>query len=432
MLRRIPLVSLLALTLLAACGDTEDDPLPPADAGGAADAGPTPEDAGAETPDSGAAVPDAGSEPADSGAPVDTGVPPDAGVVAELFVVTSTAGPIEAPERAWSWVPVPESRCMNDTPTGFGINPNPGSERLVIFLTGGNACFNTPSCFVTANADGYGVAKFDRERANLNGAGFDRQAAENLFRDWSYVYFPYCSGDVFSGTNPNGEVQGRMYTFVGYHNVAAFLARIVPTFPNVREIVLTGVSAGGFGAAINFEHVQAAFGPKVRVTLLDDSGPPMGEAFVPPCMQRHFRDLWGMDEGPLASCASCDRKDGVFMEPLMRELMSEYADRRFALISSAEDDVIRRFWGYGNNDCRDLLPTGLFIPDYTGARYRQGLEDLRDRIAEGRDNLRLYMPPGTRHVWSNTPSWQVTHHGVRLSDWVRQAVEDDPSWPNVP
>ena len=45
----------------------------------------------------------------------------------------------------------------------------------------------------------------------------------------------------------------------------AVVARIVPTFKDkVDKVVITGASAGGFGAALNFSMVQDAFG-EVRV-----------------------------------------------------------------------------------------------------------------------------------------------------------------------
>src|SRR5262245_58938186 len=60
---------------------------------------------------------------------------------------------IDAPENEWTWVDFPDSRCMNDTPTGIGINKASASKDVIIFLMGGNACFNAVSCGVTANAN---------------------------------------------------------------------------------------------------------------------------------------------------------------------------------------------------------------------------------------------------------------------------------------
>src|SRR5215831_18527342 len=45
-----------------------------------------------------------------------------------------------ASDMTWTWVPVPEAQCRDGSKTGFWINPNMASKKLVIFLEGGGAC----------------------------------------------------------------------------------------------------------------------------------------------------------------------------------------------------------------------------------------------------------------------------------------------------
>ena len=63
------------------------------------------------------------------------------------------SGPINAPADEWTFIDFPEAVCMNGTPTGIAINPHASSEDVLIFLEGGNACFNLISCLSTANLD---------------------------------------------------------------------------------------------------------------------------------------------------------------------------------------------------------------------------------------------------------------------------------------
>lgn len=426
------LLSLPLLTLgLGACGESSVQDLGPAadqgtadigaDTGGAQDAGVA--DTGAE--DTGAS--DTG---ADAGDP-DMGAP-DAGQ-GGIAVATTTSGPIDGPPTTWTWVDVPDARCANDTPTGFGVNINPNADRLMIFLTGGNACFNAGSCFVTANLDGYGLDKFRGEFEGFDPTGlpFDRNADENIFKDYSYAYFPYCSGDTFAGSNPNGMVGNNSYTFVGYNNVALFLQRLTATFPNVSEVVLAGASAGGFGAAFNFDQVAEAFGMGTRVTLMDDSGPLLGGSYLASCLQAHFRQVWSLDQGPLADCPTCIDQEGAFTEGYGQYLFNKYPSSNFAFISSSQDEVIRGFFGYGLFDCRDLLP-GALPPAYPGSMYAEGLLDARDRILGPFDNAQIYIPDSTRHVWVTSPLWETTVDNVVLSDWLDAAIEGDANWSSVP
>jgi hypothetical protein len=371
----------------------------------------------------------------DSGEVPDSGVIPDSGADQDSGTTTADSGPgdpIVAPDRTWTWVPVPESRCINNQPTGFGVNLDSASTKLMIFLEGGNACFNEGSCAITANLDGYTANKFASDQYR-GLPGFDRTATQNYFKDWSYVLIPYCTGDVYSGTVGTTRIEGTSYTFKGFDNVRLYLQRIVPTFPNVTEVVLTGVSAGGFGAFSNYDQVATAFGPNVKVTLIDDSGPPFEGTFVPGCLQQHFRTTWGIDEGPLAACGTdcTGSADGTFMIEYLEYMLEKYPNNNFGVISSSQDQTIRNFWGYGNNNCSDLLP-GFLPPAYTGQRYQMGLESLRDNIFSTHQNAKLYMPSSTRHVWTSSPPWMINENGVVLQDWMIQTIEDNAAWGNVP
>ncbi len=405
---RCPLLA--ALLLSVACGEDPDASLVPALDGGQ----PSPEDAGSVPDDAGT---DAGGT---DGGGTDAG---DTG--------GADGGGLPGEPRTWTWVPEPDNRCMDGSPTGFGFNPNPGATGLVLFLQGGNACFNQGSCLITANTDGYGPDDFAREMARIgNQSAFDRAAAENPFRDHHFAYVPYCTGDVHAGDNPNGEVAGRSWQFVGHSNLRRIVDRLVPALPELESVVLVGVSAGGFGAALNFDFVQRRFGD-TPVTLVDDSGPPMATEFLAPCLQAHFRRVWGLDAGALAACPSCDGDPGgAFVEDFLAYTFFSHPDRRFAFLSFEADQVIQSFWGYGNDDCAGI--DALFPPAYPAERFGRGLVDLRDRILDGIDGARVWFAPGTGHVLLSAAPWSRERDGTVLSDWLRAAAEQAPGWQNVP
>jgi hypothetical protein len=123
---------------------------------------------------------------------------------------------------------------------------------------------------------GYGPTNFAADSATelaTLGGFFDRTAAGNPFKDYDYVYVPYCTGDVFVGNNVATFAGGTAH-FVGFKNMGTFLSRIVPTFSAADRIILAASSAGGFGAALNRWRTRNAFG-SVRVDLIDDSGTAM-------------------------------------------------------------------------------------------------------------------------------------------------------------
>src|SRR5262245_54405098 len=82
-------------------------------------------------------------------------------------------GPINVPPNEWTFVDFPDALCMDGSPTGIAVNPNPDSDDVVIFLQGGNACFNNASCLVVAHPDGYTADTFEtEERGDLEASDY--------------------------------------------------------------------------------------------------------------------------------------------------------------------------------------------------------------------------------------------------------------------
>lgn len=339
-------------------------------------------------------TPDAGSTP-------DAGDLPDAGT-------PDAGGPIEglAPD-GWTWVPFPEAHCRDGSSTGIGVNAHPGATKLMIFLQGGGACFNLASC--TANPRNFSQSDFD-SLLPLDGGVFNRADPANPVRDYNFVFVPYCTGDVHAGNNPNGSVNAILdnQEFVGFANVGHYLARLVPTFPGMTDVLLTGQSAGGFGTNANFVQVSDAF-PGVAVDLVDDAGPPMRAPFLATCLQEKWIDLWNLDQTFLPACqGQCTDPNKVFLDNF-QHLVTTHPDSRFGLVSSTGDETIRGFFGFGDNNCDGFSPL-------SAETYRTGLLDIRDTLATS-GNYGDYYFPGIDHTTLLTDFDTRTVAGVPFTTW---------------
>ena len=159
----------------------------------------------------------------------------------------------------------------------------------------------------------------------------------------------------------------------------------MPTFASkVTQVVLTGASAGGLGAGLNYGMVQDAFG-NVPVTLIDDSFPPFtGNDYITPCLQQIVIPLWGLDGGAPVGLR------GVFgSERRAREhrpyWLHKYPKIHLGLVSSLHDQIIRLFLAAGQNNCTDTDPnllSGLALegadpPAFDAGMYENGLDALR-------------------------------------------------------
>ncbi|HVK65060.1 MAG TPA: pectin acetylesterase-family hydrolase [Polyangium sp.] len=332
--------------------------------------------------------------------------------------------PVEAQAEQWTWVPVPEAKCRSGSSTGFGIRINPQSTKLVIYLEGGGACFNGTTC--NLNTGSYGQNNFDNWK---NGGGnnglFSKSNAANSVKDWSFVYVPYCTGDVHAGNAPGADVPGGLspknQQFVGYANIGHYLKRIIPTFKNVTEVLLTGVSAGGFGAFYNYDRVAQAFCP-TPVALIDDSGPPMGDTYMAPCLQKRWRDLFNFADTIPADCVECSLPNGGGLANAWKLLGQKYPEASLGLISSDKDNTISQFYGYGKNNCQNI--DGVFPSALSGAEYTAGLEEIRESFLEQSPAWSSYFVSATTHTYLGGNGYYNTNvDGTPLSEWVKGIVD---------
>jgi hypothetical protein len=349
------------------------------------------------------------------------GVHGDAGAPPDSTPITNT------PADTWTWVPFDQALCRDGSSTGIALNVHPGSSKVMIFLEGGGACFNVLTC--VGNPSHFGVTDFNQQVTTLNDGVFNRADPTNPVKDWSFVYVPYCTGDVHAGDNPAGTVLGEFETdgglkpqaFVGYRNIGLYLARIVPTFPGATQVLLTGVSAGGFGAAANYMRVARAFG-SVPVYLLDDSGPPMDSPHVAQCLSSAWVPLWGLDKTLIADCGSDCSNNGHYLIDYVKHAATAYPHIPMGLVDSTGDSVITQFFGFGAMDCTALVPL-------TADEFTAGLQDIRTQLA-GNPNFGAYVFSGTRHTTlhstTDLDAQTVSAAGdagtVALTDWIAQLL----------
>ncbi len=395
-----------------------------------------------------------GASPPSSPGPLDAGSS-DAG---------GTPGPVLTPGE-WTWLPVEGSKCASGSTAGIGVNPSTASGDLLIFMQGGGACWNQgtcvpsllqfgPICYYGQNiclyddaggtkptashvthpdpvpADGGGV--FPSELKLISSIrAFDREDAANPFREATFVYVPYCTGDLHSGDAERTfkyrhELIGpdRSYTFhfAGAANMERYLERLAAMRPQAKRVWLTGASAGGYGATFNFERVQRAF-PNAEVALLADSSP-----FVNPVHWEKWRDTWNMQLPE--DCADC--ADGL--PEIIGHLAKRWPERRIGLLAFEEDKVISWFFFGGTGPDAALNPP-------TGT-YKQKLGSLLD-LYDANPNLASCVLPGGEHVmWGGygTKKADGSYSAPRaspdgstdLKKWIDAWATGSADWKSVP
>lgn len=342
-------------------------------------------------------------------------VPAAAGDPDAIFADGFDPQAIVAPAGSWTWVDFPDALCGNGSATGLGINPSPiANSRVLIFLVAGGGCWDTTTCITLQTAanfnTGYGAAQFASDIAGFGNSGFfDRARVGNPSRDYSFVVFPYCSGDVFAGNNPAIDYGGQPRRHVGYANVGACLERLVPTFRTVPRVLLTGASAGGFGAVYNWARTQQAFG-SVRVDVIDDSGTFMPASIVPtntPPQLARFNN-WNLAATLPPDCTACaNGLDNLYTYNARR-----FPNHRGAWLTFRSDSTIATFYQIGT------------------AQFAQGVDLVRAQHFDPFPARRYFIVTGTNHVMFNNPAL-IGPGGTTLEQFLTLMLTDDPGWVNV-
>ncbi len=299
----------------------------------------------------------------------------------------------------WTWIDFPTSRCANGTSTGIAVNVHPDAKHLLVFLEGGGACVDGDTCWTSPAAiniaHGYGIEQLAQEEL-LATSFFRRDDAANVFADASYVFVPYCTGDLHAGNNVAVyDVKGTPTPthHYGARNLDAFLAKLGPAFPSVDHAWLAGQSAGGFGALLNHDFVARAFG--VPTDVIDDSGPGVGSKGYPAS--------WNVRLPP--DCPYC----GAGLETLFVYDRAKYAATRFAFLSYEVDGVLPGFYGATEQDV---------------VAWLSGFESSFARLL----NTASFVVPGKGHVVTSASTNDAVK--AELAVWLRHMVSD-ASWSSV-
>jgi hypothetical protein len=274
---------------------------------------------------------------------------------------------------------------------------------LLVFMMGGGACWDAVTCLQGAASNlqtVIGEAEINADIPRV-AALFDRTTTDNPFRDASFVFVPYCTGDLHAG-----DAQ-KTYTFLtksltvehrGARNTDAIVKRLLATFPTPPKLWLTGASGGGYGAMLSHHRFKAAW-PTTRIDLLDDCGPPvqpLGSTW------QDMQSSWKLELPP--GCTDC----AADVSKLLPHLASTMGQGRFALLEYTQDKTIRSFTGR------------LIAQDFTA-------QVLALKAAMS-PTQRAFLIDGDTHVLLKQSPLPVASSGVTLPTWLTRFATDDPAW----
>jgi len=164
-------------------------------------------------------------------------------------------------------------------------------------------------------------------------------------------------------------------------------------------VFLTGSNAGGFGTLINANQVIEAF-PDTKATVLDDSEPVLIDQNVQPdCLDNLWQDIF-QAHIPDDFEDYTSNQYTTPMKSIYEYLSNKHPNVQFGLISALEDIVIREFFGYGTDDCKEatIIPAPLPAADYKNA-----LVYLRDVVFANHSNWKTFYVDDASHTFNLLP-----------------------------
>ncbi len=299
-------------------------------------------------------------------------------------------------EDGWnSILPAGETSCAHGTSFEFWIRPG-SSDDLLVYFEGGGGCWNAETCQVGSSWYNQSVQE---NQANRNRSGiFDMNNPENPFQDYTYVYVPSCTGDVYMGAKYKDYGEGVEIYHHGFYNLQAALNFVFEAIKQPESVFVTGCSAGSVGSAIAAPYLIQHY-PDIPVYQLGDS---LGAIFDTP---DDMDVLWGVQASLPAWIPEMPPATAFTMSAYYRALANFYPGYVFGQVNSLYDRVQQRYFSIGQYDPAAFLA--------------ESLDNTLTSIANNAPNFRAYTAEGDVHCLTpRAEFYEYEVNGVRLVDWV--------------
>ena len=329
----------------------------------------------------------------------------------------------------WEKHELPGTLCGNNSQYKFWTNFSNTSDNLVVVLEPGGACWDYDSCTgvtgVMGAANPNGLPDDHYNLAPFISPFLNRGDDTSPSIDWNYVYVPYCTGDVHTGNatadyeNDDGT-DGVIFHHDGHSDMEKITAWIDSQFTHVPKMLVTGCSAGGVGALVNYHMLRNGVHAADKGYLLDDSGPVFPSTGYSGLMQAKIRSAWNLDSLAGQMPSGMDFQD---MGSINTALADEFPNDRLATTFFRRD---YNFSLYSYNRFYNYPPKDQIMEMWNSDTLLLTAEYAT------RDNLYYFIP-----YWRNINNSHCTtvlnfagsdieDQNITLAQWINDFVGDKP------
>lgn len=341
-----------------------------------------------------------------------------AGAAGSAGVLTTAAAAVELPTAAvpaaapaddagWERI-VPGGDCQCSDGSEYSFWSRAADPAKVVFmLEGGGACFDAGTCDLETGA--FAVTTGPEDDPNDAEGIFDLSNPENPFADYSFVFVPYCTGDVHLGNNVNEYAPGLTINHVGMVNGMAAVDYLAANFPDAAEVVVVGESAGAVASPL-YGGIIGDVLPDAQVTVFaDGSGgyPDVGG------INALINMLWGAFDARPDWDVNADKTPDQWSLPgLWVQAGTHNPDIRMSRFDFAFDAVQVQFAGFAGIAAEQLLSF---------------MDENEARIEGAGVDQASFTASGDQHTLVRSDDFYTMEvGGVRLVDWVSQVIAGEP------
>lgn len=334
-------------------------------------------------------------------------------------------------------------------------NPN----RILIALDGGGACWDADTCIGSplSGSSTYSVELDETAEGLGQGEGLlDISNKDNPYKNYTQVFIPYCSADIHWGRKdvtytlslPTGplpwEIRHR-----GSDNVLSVLNWLETQgrkaykldFARAKDITVTGLSAGGYGATLAYPYV-AEMSPRARLNLISDAAIGVQtQAFYeqtifdpesPESASWGVKDsipsfVPGLDETFLATTPAA-----VFTPALFGLLANYTPDANLSALTHDFDGVQVFFYALQTGQLAPT-PTGVAPTPAAFGAWNAQMQSITAASAAN-PNYRFFIREGFEHTFlaNDEQTYQVMGNGISVADWIRNQIKPgNRAWDNL-
>ena len=303
------------------------------------------------------------------------------------------------------------------------------SKNLVVFFEGGGACWDNLTCSfpigsgLPPSAPQFYVSQIapGANPAAYSGL-FDQANPANPVKDWSFVYIPYCTGDIHVGSAtrtysnagnpflpPTYSIQHR-----GYDNFMVVLDWIRKNIEAPKSILVTGSSAGGYGAGAHFPWLADTY-PNAHVYVLADASQGVStQAFD---NGNPGRNSWNPQLPPWIYGPPPTSVPGP---DLLRMATEAYPHAKVSQFTTKLDTVQYSFYAVQ----KQFYGPGGTCPNPAPDWNQQMLGTLGSYGSEV-NNFRYYLADGTYHTIMRSPLFYTeSSPGIVFSEWLGAMLQN--------